>query len=253
MEEGTISTVERFARENEQAEEHINARDFPAAARILVDIVERDPDNWRAANNMGIISWMREAWEDALAMFARAVELKPDYADALVNLFDAGLKLHRIHPFLPHFEKGVGLLPENEEIAILRDSIRDQGDEIYECERALRIGTYHPGIKEGNRLLEEMKLFEAMDKFLEVNDTDGPNADAFCGLGIISYYQQRYDDAFTLFFEAIKLNPTNFDTFRNLLDAARACEKTELAKQIFGVYLKEMPFLHPLKEDFDQV
>lgn len=252
MGETASTAAERFADENFQAEERINAQDLPGAARILVGIVEHDPDNWRAANNMGIISWTRGAWEDAYAMFLRAVQLKPDYADALVNLFDAGLKLRRVHLLLPHFNRALELLGAHDEITIIRDSIRDQNDEIYQSERALKIGASSPTLDLANKLLEEMKLFEAMDKFLEVNDKEGPNADALCGLGIISYYQQRYDDAFTLFFESIKLNPTKNDTFLNLLDAGRASGKKELAKQIFDVYLKEMPFLNELKPEFEK-
>ena len=80
------SPAELFAEENREAEAQISAGDLAAGARILVDIIGRDPRNFGAYNNIGIISWMRKAWEDAYSMFMKSVSLKPDYGDALINL-----------------------------------------------------------------------------------------------------------------------------------------------------------------------
>jgi tetratricopeptide (TPR) repeat protein len=242
---------ELFAEENSRAEGLIEAGDLPAAAKLLVDIIELDPENFRTYNNFGIIAWMRKAWEDAWGMFKKALEIKPDYTDALMNLFDAALKLRRVALAAPFFEKASSLLPHNEEIRIIHESIVKEGDDIYRSQRALRIGVFDPQIEEARALIEEGKLREAMVKFLKINDTKGPSAPVFEGLGIISFYQQRYSDAFSLFAEAIKLNPTSKDNFLNLLDAARACGKTEDAKKIFAVYLENFPFLREIAKDFE--
>ncbi|MBD3395400.1 MAG: tetratricopeptide repeat protein [Chitinivibrionales bacterium] len=246
------STTDRFEQENRKAEDLIASGDLPSAAAILVKLVEKDPQNARAFNSMGIISWMQQAWGDAFVMFKKSVTLKPDYADALMNLFDAGLRLHRVHEILPELKRAAGLLPGQEEIKVLIESIEEQGEEIYKSERALKIGIHNPIIEEGNRLLDEGKTNEAMAKYLEANDTQGPSADAFCGLGVVSYYQKRYKDAFTLFFEAIKLNPADPDTFLNLLDAAKNCNQVHEAKKIYGLYAKEIPSLQDIAVEFDK-
>ena len=239
---------ERFSAENRQAEDYISAGDLPSAAGILVQVVERDPENWRAFNDMGIISWMREAWEDAFTMFKKAVSLRPDYADALANLYDAALKLRRAHEVLPFFKRAVEADNSLEEIRILGESIENQGDDVYTSKRALLIGLYNPRVKEANGLLEEGKINEAMKVFLEIHDSEGPNAEVFCGLGIVSFHQQRYQDAVSLFVEAIKLNPTQKDVFLNLMDAAKMCGKVSEAKQIFETCLKEFQSLEEIAE-----
>ncbi len=242
-----------FVEENEKAEEYIQAGDLPAAARILVDIVEKDPENWRAFNNMGIISWERKAWEDAFTSFKQACTLKPDYPDALINLFDAALKLQRIHEIQPVFEKAREADPENEEITIIAESIETQGDNIYTSERALSIGTSNPRIEEANKLLEEGQLNSAMEKYLAINDEEGPKAEVFNGLGIISYYQKRYKDAFTLFYESLKLNPVASDTYLNLIDAAKECGLSEDARKVYDFYCKEFPSLKKIEADFNRI
>ncbi len=242
-----------FEEENRKAEEHISSGDLPAAARILVSVVERDQTNARAFNNMGIISWMQKAWHDAYFSFKRAAELHPDYSDALINLFDAALKLRKIDEIAPMFRKAAELAPENEEVKVISDAITEQGEDIYVSERGLMIGSYNAKIQEADRLVEEGQLYKAMQLYLEVNDTEGPNADAFGGLGVVSYYQERYKDAFTLFVESIKINPLNADMYRNLIDAAREAGLAEEAKKIFETYHKEFPALDPLQPEFERL
>ena len=214
---------ELFTEENSRAEDLISAGDLPAAARLLVEVIELDPNNYRTYNNFGIIAWTRKAWEDAYGMFKKAVEIKPDYLDGLMNLFDAALKLRRIADVRPIFEQARALQPHDEEIKIILEGILREGEDIYRSERGLRIGAYDPEIDRAQALLDAGKLHEAMVAYLNINDTKGPSDLAFSGLGVISFYQERYEDAFSLFAESIKLNPFSKENFLNLLDAAQAC------------------------------
>ena len=241
---------EHFKEENIQAEEAITAGKLSEAAAILVNIVENDSQNWRAFNNMGILSWAQKAWNDAFTMFLKSVTLRPDYTDALVNLFDAALKLKKIHDVAYLFEDACSINPDSEEIQILRDSIREEGEGIYTSKRAYIVGIYNPLIEEAKKELESGNLYRAMDLFLQANDADGPSADSFCGLGIISYYQERYEDAFVLFMESIKLNPIDPDVYMNLLDAAKASNRVKEARDFFSVYRKEFSELSVLDDSF---
>jgi tetratricopeptide (TPR) repeat protein len=240
-----------FEEENKQAEALIAAGDVAAAARVLVDVIGKDPSNYRAYNNVGIISWTRQAWEDAYSMFKKSATIKPDYTDALINLFDGALKLRRIAEALPFFESALSINPGIEEIRIIRDGIVAQGDGIYKSERGLIVGVYNPRVDEAQKLIAEGKLFVAMERLLKIHDEEGPSAEVLSGLGVVSFYQKRYTDAFSLFFESIKLNPTSQDNFLNLLDAAKACNRIDEARKIYGLYLKGFPFLAPLSAEFD--
>jgi tetratricopeptide (TPR) repeat protein len=248
----TTSACELFSEENCRAEELITRENLPGAAKILIEIIKLDPENYRCYNNFGLIAWHRSAWKDAFGMFKKAVEVKPDYGDGLINLFDAALKLRRIAEIKVFFEKARTLNPQNEEIKIIDECIESEGDTIYQSERALRIGTYNPLIEEAHALVGEGKLYQAMEKYLKVNDETGPSADAFSGLGIISYYQKRYNDAFTLFVESLKLNPTSIENFFNLLDAAKACGKVDDAKRIFTISRENFAFLDEIADDFEK-
>lgn len=244
---------EHYIKENQQAEDFIEAGDLPSAAKILVDIVEKAPDNWRAFNNMGIISWAQKAWKDAYISFKHACELKADYTDALVNLFDAALKLGCVNNALPIFKKALEVDPDNEEAKVIVEGINEQGEEIYSSKRALIVGIFNPRVEEANKLLDDGQLNQAMERYLQVNDEEGPNAEVFNGLGIISFYQKRYKDAFTLFFESIKLNPLERDTYLNFLDAAIECGNLEAAKKLYELNSKEYPELKTIETEFGKI
>jgi tetratricopeptide (TPR) repeat protein len=247
-----LPALERSAEENARAEALIASGDIPGAADVLVRIIDRNNNDWRAYNNLGIISWTKKNWTDAFVMFRKAVSINPIYSDALVNLFDAAIKLKRVREILPLFDIACTTDPSLEEIKIIRDSIVKLGDEIYLSNRALEIGFYSPIIEKADAELEAGNLFSAMELYLKANDTEGPSAAAYSGLGIISFYQQRYLDAYSLLVESINLNPASPDSFLNLLDAAKACGKTEEAKAIFASCRKEYLSLESIAVEFEE-
>jgi tetratricopeptide (TPR) repeat protein len=224
-----------FNAQNARAETLIEQGDYPLAAEVLMDILQKDPANFQAYNNLGVLSWAREKWLDAYVLFRKAVDLQPGYTDALANLFDAALKLKKVHEVLPCFETGMSFAPANEEIAMIYQSIKQLGTQIEDADKELDAGN----------------LNSAMQLYLKSNDEEGPSAEAFSGLGVISYYQQRYEDAYTLFLEAIKINPSKSDILLNLLDSAKACGKTEQAREVFEMCVKEHQGLEELRKDFE--
>jgi tetratricopeptide (TPR) repeat protein len=238
---------------NIQAETALTNGNQAEAAKILLSIIDQDPQNSRAYNNLGILSWTRENWQDAFVMFKKAVSLKPDYEDALINLFDAALKLKRIHEVQTLFDTAVEINPELEDIKSIRDTIVSLKDEIYLSKRALMIGSYSKLIEEAEKDLKAGNIYSAVEKFLKSNDEEGPNAAAFCGLGVISFYQKHYDDAYRLFIESIKLNPSDPETFLNLLDAAKEIGTVKAAKEIFNLYRAEFPSLENISKEFDLI
>lgn len=244
---------EKFERENLQAEEAISAGNLQEAARILVSIVESDPQNWRAFNNMGVLSWARSFWQDAYTMFVKSVSINPVYIDALMNLFDASLKLRKVQEVLPFLENALMIDPNLEEIQTIRESIIEQGDNIYFSPKALSIGVYSPILDEAEKELVSGNLIKAMELFIKSNDSEGPNARAFGGLGIICYHQKKFEDSLSLFVESIKLNPLDSEMFENLLDAAKECNKVDYARELFNLYRKEFPVLEEIASQFDTV
>ena len=243
--------IDPFASQNARAETLIEQGDYPQAAEVLMDILQKDPANHQAYNNLGVLSWVREKWLDAYVLFRKSIDLQPGYVDALANLFDAALKLKKAHEALPCFETAVTFVPDNQEIAAICESIKRLGNDIYSTPRALELGYFSPLLEEADKELDAGNLNSAITLYLKSNDDEGPSAEAFSGLGVISYYQQRFEDAYSLFVEAIKINPSKQDVLLNLLDSAKACGKVDQAREIFELCVKEHPGLEEIRKDFE--
>jgi hypothetical protein len=56
-----------------------------------------------------------------------------------------------------------------------------------------------------------------------------------------------------LFMESLKLNPLDFDTHLNLLDAGKACGRVDDVKKIFDIYRKELPELEEIAPEFENL
>ena len=244
---------DQFIKKNIQAEDAISQNRLSDAAEILVAIVEKDPQNWRAFNSMGIIAWLREAWIDSYTMFHRSVTINPGYTDALINLFDAALKLKRVDQIEHLFATAATAEDATNEVKIIFESIKEYRDDIYYTPRGLSVGIYYQLVEEGRKEMDEGNLNSALDRFTESLEKDGRNPLAYCGLGIISYYQGRYEDAYTFFTESIKLNPFDHDTFLNLLDAAVAGGLELEAYELFNLFRSDYPALEPLAQEFEKL
>lgn len=242
---------DKFTEDNLLAEEAITAENHQQAAQILLSIIDKDPQNWRAFNNLGVLSWVRQNWQDAYYLFVKSVSINPVYVDALQNLFDASIKLKKVQEIIPFFENALYLNPNLEEIKIVRDNIIEQGNKIYLSPKALTIGIYSAILDDAERELESENFMKAIDLFLKSIDSEGPSARAFGGLGIINFYLKRFDDALSLFVESIKLNPIDSEMFENMLDAAKECNKVPLAKEIFALYRNTFQSLEKIADIFE--
>ncbi len=242
-----------FTTKNVEAEELLLGDKLPEAASVLIEIVDSDPLNSRAFNNLGIVAWKQENWYDAYGLFKHAVELQNDFIDAAANLFDLALKTRKIDEVRDLLIQVADLNPDDEEFEDIALGLKNDGDDIYFCGRCLQQGYFHPDLAHADLLVEAGEYKEATQIYFEVLDTQGDLAEVYNGLGVVSFYENRHEDAFSLFLEAIKLNPVNRDMFMNFFDIAKAINAEDSARQVFDTCKKEYPQLAEIEHLVPQV
>jgi tetratricopeptide (TPR) repeat protein len=65
---------------------YINLNRLDDAAEISRQVLSEDPKNAEAYFNLGVIANLRAAYDQALVMFKRSTELRPDYDESRINL-----------------------------------------------------------------------------------------------------------------------------------------------------------------------
>lgn len=228
---------------NIRGEAYINEGLIDKAEAVFNEILSKDPGNFVAVNNLGVVQWYRGDVEAAFERFSQSAGLNPVYEDALVNLFDAALKLRKVERMIPLLEKALKLNPALRDAGEILHQVRLRGARIHE------IGFYgqiNPSIRlnlEGKKFLDELKLGEATLKFLDAIEKHGENCDSYCGLGIIQFYRREFQDAYDLFSRAVSLNPLSQDALLNLFDAAQQLGAVETVRPLLQNALDMDPSL----------
>ena len=74
--------------------------------------IELKPDYAEAYGNMGIVLGIMKRLDEAVKCFEKAIELKPDYADAYSNIGISLTELGRYDEAIKCFEKAIELKPD---------------------------------------------------------------------------------------------------------------------------------------------
>jgi len=85
------ATPEKSAKAHDKAQKY-----YHEAVTKLIDVVGLDPKMYQAWNYLGFANRHLGNYEDALSSYAKALELKSDYADAIEYRGEAYLGLNRI-------------------------------------------------------------------------------------------------------------------------------------------------------------
>ncbi len=191
------------------------------AGEMLEGIVAKQPDNYRALNNLGLLKWYAQEMSAAFDLFAQAIDLNPWYLDAVVNLYDCAFLSRRMDEFIPWLERAEAANPGAGELAQIRKDISGhltpERLQMYfrkDAEQA----KLEEQIRTGHRLLEEQKIDSAVILFTDLLRAYPENVDCLNGVGIVAFYRGQHEDAWEIFRAALELAPLDQDTLVNYWD-----------------------------------
>jgi len=175
--------------------------DIARAFGELQAVANRAPDNPVAHYNVGRAHVLRQEWEQAREHFEKALELRPDYVLARLELaklevmrgdFDAALKATQV---VLQFDR-------NNNTARLIQSAALMGQKKFDDSRAL------------------------LDSMLKV----APHApDVLFQLGVVNLSEKKYKEANDAFKRAYELNPANPRGLMGMVETAMAQDKQDVA------------------------
>lgn len=148
-----------------------------AAIAMLREVVAEDPNVIDAWFMLGNEYFKKSQWTDAIAQFSRALELKPDYDLAIINMANAYRRLGRDDAALAGYERYVQIDPKNA-------YVRYQIGEIY---------------------LDRGDLARAEPEFDAALSIDPKLASAKVATGVIAYERKQFAQAEALLREALTL------------------------------------------------
>ena len=107
-----------------QGEAHFAEGKIEEAEKCFLEILNEDPKNKEAYNNLGVISFQRQDFEQALGYLTKVLEIDPFHKDAILN-YSALLKsTNRFYDSAPILEKAIERFPDDQEISRLLSEVR---------------------------------------------------------------------------------------------------------------------------------
>lgn len=231
----------------EQVQQYLEEKDFSRAMAILSARAEKGEDSFAVHNLMGVASYYQEKFDEAFRQFEQALRHNPENADALLNYYDCGLRLGHRSKVLQKLEYARSLNPKipGVEMAIQEIKAYHQRDEIppdkiiyhRECNIA------------AENLIREGVAEKAEEILQAVLQDDTRNYRALNNLGLLRWYQQNTDEAFSYFSRAVESNPWYIDALVNLHDCALVSDRVD----DFKPWLEKSMQVHPFHPELVQI
>ena len=200
---------------------------------LFADTVAKNPAAWMAHNNLSLALLDAGETEAAIAHARRAIELRPDYAEAENNLGRALLLAGRPEESVGHFERAGRLDPRDAEAPNNRGaalaSLGRNAEAIASFEAALRINPNHAGAlyNYGLVLGREGDFAGARARFVAAIAQRPDYAEAHANLGLALVALGRLEEALPHLERAVQLAPRaeTFATYGRALAIAGRLEQ----------------------------
>jgi tetratricopeptide (TPR) repeat protein len=196
--------------------EFVNAP--PVALNKIVEQFVDHYSHWRAGGEY----FKAKDWQGAERMYRKALEIKPDYAEAHNSLGLVLAAQGRVGEAIAHFSKTLEIKP-NDELAHynLGNMLAGRGqadDAIAHYRKALEIKPDYEAahFNLGNVLAGRGQADEAIAHYRKALEIEPDDAQAHSNLGVVLAKLGQLDDAITHFQKALEINPDDVKVRRNL-------------------------------------
>ena len=276
----TKNSASRAAKQ-QKAISLINQGKLQEAEAIYRDLIANGTRNHIIYGNLAAVCGMQGRLDESIELLKKALEIKPDYADAHNNLaksltmkgdLNAAINSYKtaisLNPYYPEAYNNIGISLEkegnlNEAISYYEKALRlkpnlpeahynlgnalkkagDQAAAIDSFRTAIRFKADYPEAHNniGNILKEQDNLIEAINSYNTAIQLNPKYPDALYNLGIALHSQGELTAAITYFNLAIQLNPNYPDAYNNLGNACKDKGDLKAAIECFNKAIELKP------------
>ena len=236
---------------------HMRAGQYLEAQLCCQQALATDPDHADTLHLMGLLSSHAKQYDHAVEWISRAVRRQPK-TDYLTSLGSTLLQQGRREDAVNVFDKAVQLKPDDADLwRNLGDALTEANrsdDAILSFQHALKLNPRHwdAAQKCGKLLHRSGRLKEALSQFERLAELQGDDVPALqifetqSGLGTVLFGLCRYDEALTHFLAAVEIDPDSAAALNNVGIALTNLRRAGEAVSIFDRALSISPSLPEL-------
>jgi tetratricopeptide (TPR) repeat protein len=236
------------------AAESLAAGDLQRAETELKTVLAADPGEYRALNLLGVIRAQQRREAEAEQLFKQAIQQKPDFASAHVDLGLLYVQINRENDAIPEFQEALRIDPSRSDaLSALVNVWRAQAKAALQSgdlEKALAVliqahktAPWDPNVtfEFGLIALRMSLLPDAMQAFQEVLAVRKDDPPAIYGLGRAQIELSKYQDARESFEHYVVLRPKDASGHYALGFALQALQRAADARSQFEQSIELQP------------
>ena len=195
---------------------------YEEAEILYRKVLEAQPTNLDANNNLGIILEYSGKLKDAEISYKKAIKFKPDFAEAYNNLGSTLTKLNKFVEAETNYKKAVQFKPDYVQAYYNLGNILQKLEKLDEAEinykKAIELKPdYAEALNNLGNIAKNLGKFdEAETNYKKAIELKPDYAEAFNNLGITLDQNGKLEDSITSFRKAIKINPNYEAALKNL-------------------------------------
>jgi tetratricopeptide (TPR) repeat protein len=193
--------------------------------------VSKNPGAWAGYNNLGIVAVSEGNKGEALADFAKSVELNPAYSESQNNLGSVLVQTGQVNDGIARFQRAMELNPAAEAphinlgAALVGLGKTDQAIDEYHKAIAIRPFRADAHYNLGIALDQKGRVGDAMAEFQTAIGINPNYAAAYDNLGVDFFKRGQVEDGIAALRRATELDPKNLQARDNLAQAQAAEKK----------------------------
>ncbi len=199
-----------------------NAGEYEEALIIKRQLLEREPNNARYLNSMGMTLHAMKCYNEAVKEKQRAVELEPNNAGYHGSL---GVTLHEMEHYneaMEEKQRAVELEPNNaryhDSLGVTMLAMKHYNEALVEMQRAIELESnnarYHDNL---SNALHALKYYDkALEESRKAVALEPNNAKYHNSMGVTLHMMEQYDEAVKEKQRAVELEPNNAGYHDNL-------------------------------------
>lgn len=210
------------------------------ARQAFETALQKKPDFALAMMNLALLDRDGGQTESALALLEKAQSIDPNDAEIHAQTAITLRQIGRYSDALPQMEQAVALAPNNplylNGLGIIKEALNDLNGAFAAYDAAIRAAPDYPDAYNNRAHIyaKRGKKWDAEDDYKTAVKLDPKFAEAFNDLGALLYDNERYEEALECYRKAFLINPKQAETCLNL---GMAVKESGDAAEAVGLYL----------------
>ena len=211
------------------------------------DTLAKNPGSWMAHHNLGFDLYSQGHYEEAIAEYKAALQIKPDYAVTHNDLGLAFGKIGRTQAEMDEYEEALRIRPgyavAHNNLGGVLARMGRLGEAIGHCEQALRINPDYAEAHSnlGGALREQGRVPEAIQHFQRAVQLKPDFVEAHYNLGFALVQAGRVQEAIEQYKQTLRIKPDLAEAHARLGDALQLMRKPQEAIDQYEQVLRLKP------------